>query len=79
LLHGELSASLALQPLALPALLSFWLLLAFGIESAWLGGTAFQAWQRGRRALLFSACVALLLLVFWGLRGLGYFGGPIPV
>ena len=81
LLHGELGASLAMHPLAIPTALSQ---LAFAIVTVFLSfrhGTPFLLWKTrvGRVAVHAVAIVMLLDLLLWIARFLGLANGPVPV
>jgi hypothetical protein len=72
LLRGHFAESFALQPLAVPAVATSWLLLAAGLEGV-LRGTAGVAMWRAHRWLLAVTCgVFLLVFTLWLARSLGY-------
>jgi hypothetical protein len=81
LMRGRVSESLALQPLALPALLSFFALAEGVIGSALVGGAPFDLLRqaRGRVRFALAALVFALLLALWALRAAGHLGGAIAV
>ncbi|MEI9952837.1 MAG: DUF2752 domain-containing protein [Pseudomonadota bacterium] len=81
LAHGRIAASLALQPLALPALLSFYFVATGAIGSV-LGGRTpgdLLGQTRARLALASATLVFVLLLVIWAARAAGYLGGAIAI
>jgi hypothetical protein len=65
LVRGRLPESLALQPLALPAVVCSWLVLGLGLEALWLRTPGTQLLRpRGNRWLL-AATGGVFSLVFW--------------
>ncbi len=79
--HGHIAASLALQPLALPLLLSGWLLATEAIRGTLVGGAPFDllSQTRGRLVLASAALSFVLSVVLWALRASGYFGGAVAI
>jgi Protein of unknown function (DUF2752) len=72
LLRGHFAASFRLQPLALPAAVCSWLLLAAGLEGLLRGTPAVTLWRRHRWLLAITTSVFLLLFALWLARSLGY-------
>jgi hypothetical protein len=79
--HGEIAASLRMQPLALPALVVGGLLMASTVWTTLALGSPFVIHKSrfGRVAIACAAVVYTLAFVLWGLRWFGWFGGPVPV
>ena len=78
---GELSASLALHPLAAPTAAAQGLLAVASIASTVRFGARWSL-LRARWGRVIVALVALVLasdVVLWIARALGAFGGPVPV
>lgn len=73
MLQGQLTASLAAQPLALPALACSWLVLGFGLEGLLRGTSALALWRQNRRLLGATASVFWLVFALWLVRS--YAGG----
>ena len=80
-LHGELGASLAMHPLALPTLLVQVVFAFLTVLVTWRRGTPFVAWQdrRVRITVYVAAIIAGLDLVLWIARFYGVPNGPVPV
>ena len=81
LLHGEIGASLAMHPLAIPTLLAQ---LAFAIVTIVVSlrhGTPFMLWatRMGRISVYAAAVVLGLDLILWVGRAAGLMHGPVPV
>jgi Protein of unknown function (DUF2752) len=78
---GDVAASLRMHPLALPVLLAGALLALSTLWTTLEVGSPFVFHQRrfGRATLALAVVVYLAALAFWGLRWLGFFGGPVPV
>jgi len=81
LLHGELGASLAMHPLALPTLLVQLVFAFLTVLVTWQRGTPFVAWQdrRVRVTVYVAAFVLVLDLFLWIARFYGVPNGPVPV
>lgn len=81
LMHGELGASLAMHPLAVPTLL---VQLAFAVVTVVVTlrrGTPFVLWQvRAARVTVYAAAIVFGLdLLLWIARFCGAAHGPVPV
>jgi hypothetical protein len=81
LARGELGESLALHALAVPTVLAQVGLAAATLFATWRFGVpwALGRTRSGRAAVGFAITVALLDLGLWAARGLGAFGGPVPI
>jgi hypothetical protein len=81
LVHGDVSASLAMHPLAVPTLLVQLVFAALTIIVTWQRGTPFVLWQvRAARITVYAAAIVLGLdLVLWIVRFCGVGHGPVPV
>lgn len=74
LLRGQVAQSFALQPLALPAVASSWLVLAAGLEGVLRGTPGAALWRQHRWLLALTSCVFLLVFALWLARSLGLAG-----
>ncbi|MBX3230276.1 MAG: DUF2752 domain-containing protein [Labilithrix sp.] len=81
LLRGDVGASLAMHPLALPTLLTQGAFAAVTLALAWRRGAPWAALEEraGRVALYLFMAVMMLVFLLWIARGLGALGGPVPV
>jgi hypothetical protein len=81
LLHGELGASLAMHPLALPTALAQGAFALVTIALSFRHGTPFVLWKTrvGRISVYAAAIVLALDLLLWIGRFLGLANGPVPV
>lgn len=75
LVHGDFAESLALQPLALPAVAGSWLVLAGGLAGVLSGTPPLLLWRAHRGPLAVTAGVFLLVFGLWLARCCGYAGG----
>jgi hypothetical protein len=78
---GNLRASLAMHPLAVPTTLAYLGIALTSVSSAWLAASPFAVVESrwGRRALFFLMGVMALSFLLWIARGSGALGGPVPV
>jgi hypothetical protein len=78
---GRLDASLHMQPLAVPVLIAGALLAASTVSATVTLGSPVRMLRThfGRAAIVIAIVVYGGALGLWGLRWLGYFGGPVPV
>jgi hypothetical protein len=81
LLHGDLSASLAMHPLAVPTLLVQLVFAILTVVVTLRRGSPFVLWQvRAARVTVYAAAIVFGLdLVLWIARFCGAFHGPVPV
>ena len=81
LLHGELAASLAMHPLAIPTALTQLAFAVVTIVLTFRHGTPFMLWKtRVGRLVVYAVAVVLLLdLLLWIGRFAGLAHGPVPV
>jgi uncharacterized protein DUF2752 len=81
LLHGELGASLAMHPLAVPTLLVQLVFAALTVLVTLRRGTPFVLWEvRAARVTVYVAAIVFGLdLLLWIARFYGAFHGPVPV
>lgn len=80
LASGRFADSLMKQPLAVPALCCFVLLLALAFSATLRGDPAALVRSgRARGALASIAIIFVLLLALWSLRALGHCGGPVAI
>lgn len=80
-LHGELRASLAMHPLALP-LIACWIWIALlTVRATWRDGVPWHFFRErfGRAAVVATAFAYVALFALWALREEGFFGGRVPV
>jgi hypothetical protein len=79
--HGDLRASFAIHPLAVPAALVYAAFAVTSISGAARVGVPWAAFESlwGRRALYAVVAVMTLEFALWLARGCGAFGGPVPV
>jgi hypothetical protein len=81
LLHGDWRASLAMHPLAVP-IIACWAAIAIAtITSTLRDGVPwfFHTRRLGKLAVIATGVAYVALVVLWGLRERGFFGGPVPV
>jgi hypothetical protein len=81
LLHGDWRASLAMHPLAVP-IIACWAAIAIAtITSTLHDGVPWFFHKRrfGKLAVIATGVAYVALVVLWGLRERGFFGGPVPV
>ncbi len=80
-LHGDVAASLAMHPLAVPSALVQIALAAASIAVTLQKGSPFALLQvrYGRASLVAIVVVGVLVVGLWIARALGAFGGPVPV
>jgi len=78
---GRVGASLRMNALAAPAFLAAFALAVATIASARRLGTplAVHTTRPGRAAIAGAAVVYAAAVALWGLRWLGWFGGPVAV
>jgi hypothetical protein len=78
---GRLGDSLRLNALALPALLVGSAFAVATVVTTARVGTPFDVHRTrsGRAALLAALVVYAAAFLLWGMRWLGWFGGPVPV
>src|SRR5262249_59446163 len=81
LLRGDLGASIAMHPLAVPAALSIALLAVATVWTTLVRGTPTDlvATRLGRVAVIVLLLINVLLVPLWIARALGAFGGLPPV
>jgi Protein of unknown function (DUF2752) len=81
LASGRVDASLRMHPLAVPVLLAGALLMASTVSATATLGSPIRLHRTrfGRLAIVLALVVYAATLGLWGLRWLGYFGGPVPV
>jgi len=81
LFHGDVGASLAMHPLALPTLLVQMAFAAVTIFVSLRHGTPFMLWKTriGRLSVYAGAAVLALDLILWIGRAGGLMHGPVPV
>ncbi len=81
LLRGEIGASLAMHPLAVPTLLVQLVFAALTVLATFQRGTPFALWQmRSARITVYVAAgIFALDLLLWLARFSGAFHGPVPV
>ncbi len=79
--EGHLGASLRMNPFAVPVVAVVALLALSTLRATLATGTplAFYRTRLGRAAIVSACVVHAAALVFWGLRWLGLFGGPVAV
>ncbi len=80
-LHGELAASLAMNPLAVPiAHAAFSVALSTVLLTLTRGSPSALLESRPARAAVFTfVALEVLSVVVWALRFAGLFGGPVSV
>lgn len=81
MLHGEVRASLAMHPLAVPIIVC-WGLFAFAtLRSTWRQGVPWFFYRErfGRGVAIATSVAYVALIVLWALREYGMFGGRVPV
>ena len=78
---GRVDASLRMHPLAVPVLVAGALLLTSTVWATATLGSPIRVHRSlfGRIALALALVAYGAALALWLLRGLGYFGGPVPV
>ena len=78
---GDLAGSLRMHPLALPVALVGALVALSTIGTTFQAGTPLEFYRRplGRISIALAVVVYGAAIVVWGLRWLGFFGGPVPV
>jgi hypothetical protein len=81
LASGQLHASLRMHALAAPVLIAGALLAASTVSATATLGSPVRVHRTrfGRVAIVLALVVYGATLGLWGLRWLGYFGGPVPV
>ena len=81
LAHGDVSASLAMHPLAVPTLLVQMVFAALTVIVTLQRGTPFVLWQvrAARVTVAVAAIVCGLDLLLWIARFCGAAHGPVPV
>jgi hypothetical protein len=81
LFHGELSASLAMHPLAVPTLLVQLVFAVLTVVVTLQRGTPFVLWQvRAARVTVYASAIVFGLdLLLWIARFCGAAHGPVPV
>ena len=80
-LHGDVRASLAMHPLALPVLASWAALALATLVATWRSGAPWDFYRAraGRAIVILTSVVYVALVVLWALREYGFFGGRVPV
>jgi hypothetical protein len=78
---GDVAASLAMHPFAVPVIVASGAFAASMVWATYALATPLRMWEsRACRASVFGlAGVYVACIVFWGLRAVGLFGGPVPV
>jgi hypothetical protein len=78
---GNVPASLRMHPLALPVLAASALVVVSTVLTTLEVGTplGFYRGRLGRTALTLAVVVYVAMIALWGVRWLGFFGGPVPV
>ncbi len=78
---GEVLASLRLHPLTVPIIAITIFFAGVTVWLTWSQGTPLRIWESrlGRGATWAMVAVHVAVLVFWGLRAFGLFGGPVSV
>ena len=78
---GRIDASLRMHPLAVPVLVAGALLVASTVWATATLGSPIRMHRTlfGRVAIALALVVYSATLALWGLRWLGYLGGPVPV
>ncbi len=81
LLHGDVSGSLHMHPLAVPAILAYALVALAATRTTLLTGVPWELWRTrfGRAAAIGALSLFAAMVVLWLLRMGGLFGGPVPV
>ena len=81
LAQGDLSASLAMHPLAVPTLVVQLVFAVLTVVVTLRRGTPFVLWQvRAARVTVYAAAIVFALdLVLWIARFCGAANGPVPV
>jgi hypothetical protein len=78
---GEIGASLRMNPFATPVIAVGAMLMLSTFLTTLASGSPIEFYKTrlGRVALASAAFVYAAAFVFWALRWLGFFGGPVPV
>lgn len=81
LARGEIGASLALHPLAVPTASAQLLFAAASVLATMHHGTPFATWRTkyGRASIYALAAVFVVDVLLWLARAAGFFGGPVQV
>ena len=81
MLHGDVRASLAMHPLAIPVLASWGALALATLVATWREGAPWNFYRAraGKAIVIVTSVVYVALVVLWALREHGFFGGRVPV
>lgn len=81
LLRGHVRESLAMHPLALPALTALFLLVVSTVSTTFSEGSPARVHRNllGRAAIALALLVYALAVVVWVARAFGALGGPVNV
>jgi hypothetical protein len=78
---GDVSASLRMNPFAVPVVATVAALAVATVLATLASGTPVEFYKTrlGRASLAAAAVVYSTAIAFWALRWFGLFGGPVPV
>jgi len=81
LLHGRFAESFAMHPLVVPVIAAWAMIACTTIVATLRDGAPWHFWRArsGRFAVVMTVLVYVSLVVLWGLREAGHFGGRVPV
>jgi hypothetical protein len=81
MLHGDVTASLQMHPLALPIIACWGAIAVATIVSTWRDGVpwVFHRSRLGKLAVVATGVAYVALFALWIARERGFFGGPVPV
>jgi hypothetical protein len=81
LVHGDIHASLAMHPLAVPIIACWSAIAAATLWTTWTEGAPWLFHRRklGKVAVVATGIAYVALFGLWALREQGFFGGPVPV
>jgi Protein of unknown function (DUF2752) len=81
LAHGDVAGSVRMHPLAVPAVLATGGLALATVWATVRSGSPLHLWgtKLGRGAIVVLAVVEVLAVMLWGVRAMGFLGGPVPV
>jgi hypothetical protein len=78
---GDVPASLRMHPLAVPVLIASALIAFSTVWTTLEVGTPLDFYRRrtGRAGLVLAVVAYVAMVLLWGFRWLGFFGGPVAV
>lgn len=81
MLHGDVRASLAMHPLAVPMIACWGAIALATLVATWKEGAPwrFHHTKLGRGAVIATGIAYIALVGLWLAREHGFFGGPVPV